>query len=68
MPSLSNGFKIIEPSICHINANENKAFKYELEFCATRVEDMDLKAIFLGKVLDEFTDVYTELQTHIKTY
>jgi hypothetical protein len=33
---------------CHVNAN--KDFKYELEFNATKVEKIDLKAIYLGKI------------------
>ncbi len=47
-------FKWKGPSISHVNANKDKNFKYVLEFCAARVEDIDLKAIFLGKIKNEF--------------
>ena len=33
---------------CHVNAKNN--FKYVLEFNAKKVEDIDLKAIYLGKI------------------
>ncbi len=52
-------FKWFKSCECHINKNASKTFKYVVEFGATRVEDMDLKAIFLGKVSNEFTDVLT---------
>jgi hypothetical protein len=49
------GYKIplIKSKIC--NVNHRKDFKYNLEFCASKVEDIDLKAIFLGKVREELT-------------
>jgi hypothetical protein len=39
-------------TVCHINANKN--FNYVLEFGATKVENIDLKAKFLGKTSDKF--------------
>lgn len=33
---------------CHVNAD--KDFQYVLEFNATKVENIDLKAIYLGKI------------------
>jgi len=42
------------PSICRVNANHDSKFKYILEFSANHVEQIDLLAIFLGKVKTEF--------------
>jgi hypothetical protein len=52
-------------TICHVNANNN--FKYVLEFSATKVENIDLKAIFLGKISDKFDgkDVLDELTNFV---
>jgi hypothetical protein len=52
-------------TICHINANKN--FNYTLEFSAAKVENIDLKAIFLGKVSDKFEgkDVLAELSKFV---
>jgi hypothetical protein len=52
-------------TICQINAKKN--FKFVLEFCATKVENIDLKAIFLGKISDKFDgkDVLAELTNFV---
>ncbi len=46
--------KMIGPSECHVNVNKN--FKYVLEFSAAKVEDIDLKALYLGKVSSDKFD------------
>jgi hypothetical protein len=35
---------------CNINKNPHQEFSYELEFCTTKVQDIDLKAIYLGPI------------------
>ena len=63
-------FKWKGPSICHVNANHDSKFKYVLEFSANHVEQIDLLAIFLGKVKTEFEekglDVLEELNSFVK--
>ncbi len=43
------------PTVCHVNANKN--FKYVLEFNANKVENIDLKAIYLGKISSDKFEV-----------